>query len=74
MNLFFKNFRFSSPCHRGTTPYVTLLTNTPYINTDKENFHKVCLNIDTSQGKNTLIPKRKQEKLLNLINILADDL
>ena len=51
-----------------------VLTNTPYINTDKENFHKVCLNIDTYKERNTITPKEKQEKLLNLINILADDL
>ena len=70
-----QKFHFSSPRVTGVLRRMSpLLTNTPYINTDKENFHKVCLNIDTYKERNTIPPKEKQEKLLNLINILADDL
>ena len=66
-------FHFSSSRVTGVLRRMSpLLTNTPYINTDKEKFHKVCLNIDTYKKRNITSTKQKQDEFLQLIDIFAD--
>ena len=68
-----QKFHFSSSRVTGVLRRVSpLLTNTPYNNTNKENFHKVCLNIDTNKERNITSLKQKQDEILQLIDIFAD--
>lgn len=47
-------------------------TNSLYNNTNKENFNKVCLNIDTDKKRNTTPYQKKQEQIYKIIDIFKD--